>query len=308
MSSRVLVIGAGMAGLSAAKALLAAGDQPIVVDKSRGVGGRLATRRTPFGAFNHGAPTVSAISDPFKSFLTDADTAQWNGFGEAEGVPTMSALAKPLMGRIPLHFEFGVANLEVSGNFVKVTFSDGTTDGFDQAVLALPVPQAIQILSAEGVLASWAHALLDVKMAPCWAGLLAFDSSLPVLSLPTGVHLQKNGTVQSGTPSERWVFHADTNWSQENLERDKGEILADLSQLFFEMMQIDWREPVFSQAHKWRYARVRSSLNLPFLQSPDGRISVVGDAFAGSGGLYRDAEAAFHSGQSVAQVPARIFN
>lgn len=297
-----------MAGLSAANALQAAGDQPVIVDKSRGVGGRLATRRTQFGSFNHGAPTVSAYTDDFKSFLTDADTAQWNGFGEAEGVPTMSALAKPLMGEIKLHFQVGVTHLEVSGTSVEVTFSDGETDKFDRAVMAVPAPQAIQILSVEGVLASWADALHDVTMAPCWAGLFAFNEPLPVLSLPSGVHLQKNGVIQSGTPSERWVFHADAAWSQKNLERDKSEILSDLSTLFFDRMQMDRRDPVFSQAHRWRYARVSKSLDLPFLQSPDGRISVVGDAFAGSEGGYRDAEAAFHSGQSVARTPAHIYN
>lgn len=297
-----------MAGLSAANALEASGARPVVVDKSRGVGGRLATRRSELGSFNHGAPSICAYTDAFKSFLTDADTAQWNGFGEAEGVPTMSALAKPLMGQTPIHFQLGVTHLEASGSSVHAIFSDGKRDVFDRAIIAVPAPQAIQILSAEGVLADWAQALHDVKMAPCWAGLFAFDAPLPVLSAPRGVHLQQNGAAQSAPSSERWVFHADAEWSRENLEREKDEILQEFSILFFEKLQMDPHEPVFAQAHRWRYARVTQSLELPFIQSPDGRISVVGDAFSGPEGIWRDAEAAFHSGRSVARMPANILN
>ena len=41
---RVVVVGAGVAGLTAARSLAAFSDV-VVVDKGRGVGGRLATRR-----------------------------------------------------------------------------------------------------------------------------------------------------------------------------------------------------------------------------------------------------------------------
>lgn len=297
-----------MAGLSAASALASVGAKPVLVDKSRGVGGRLATRRTEFGSFNHGAPTVAAYTDEFKSFLTGADTAQWNGFGEAEGVPTMSALAKPLMGQIPIHFELGVTHLEASGSVVRTTFSDGTSEVFDRAIVTVPAPQAIQILSAEGVLANWALPLHEVKMGPCWAGLFAFDKPLPVLSIPPGVHLQKNMAAQSTGSSERWVFHADGEWSQDNLEREKTEIVGDLTSSFFQKLQMDPYTPVFAQAHRWRYARMVQSLDLPFIKSPDGRICVVGDAFAGPKGAWRDAEAAFNSGQSVARMPVKLLN
>lgn len=307
MSSRVLVIGAGIAGLSAANALETTGSSPVIVDKSRGVGGRLATRRSEFGFFNHGAPTVSAHTSGFKAFLTEADTAQWNGFGEAEGDPTMSALAKPLMGQIPLHLQLAVTHLESLSSGVKASFSDGESEEYERAIVAVPAPQAIQILSAEGVLASWAHALNDIKMDPCWTGLFAFKQPLPVLSIPRGVHLQNSSSLKTDQQMERWVFHSDAEWSREHLEKGKEEILQEITTLFFNGLQIDRREPEFAQAHRWRYARVAQSLKLPFLQSPNGRISVIGDAFSGPDGSWQDAEAAFHSGQSVARMPVDSF-
>ncbi len=51
----VAVVGAGMAGLSAARALAEAGRQVVVVDKGRGFGGRMATRRLGTAVFYNGA-------------------------------------------------------------------------------------------------------------------------------------------------------------------------------------------------------------------------------------------------------------
>lgn len=308
MSSRVLVIGAGMAGLSAANALQLSGFNPVIVDKSRGVGGRLATRRSEFGSFNHGASTVSAHTPAFKAFLTETDTAQWNVLGEAEGVPSMSALAKPLMGEIHLHLQLGVARLEASGDGVKALFTNGDNEFFDRAVVAIPAPQAIEILCVEGVLDSWASPLLDVETAPCWAGLFAFENPLPILSVPTGIQLQNDDLALGKDTNERWVFHADAQWSKDHLELDKTGVLPLLLDRFFETLQIDPLKPIFAQAHRWRYARVAKALELPFLQSPDGRISVVGDAFSGPDGRLRDAEAAFESGRALALAPAGILN
>ena len=45
MQTAITIIGAGMAGLACARRLARAGHTPLVLDKSRGIGGRLATRQ-----------------------------------------------------------------------------------------------------------------------------------------------------------------------------------------------------------------------------------------------------------------------
>ena len=52
----VAVVGAGLAGVACARGLQAAGVEVTVFDKSRGVGGRLATRRTTVTLPGHAAP------------------------------------------------------------------------------------------------------------------------------------------------------------------------------------------------------------------------------------------------------------
>ena len=74
----VLIIGAGIAGLTAGNALQQAGLSVQLVDKGRGVGGRLSTRRFANGAwFDHGAQYFTANTPAFETVLKD-----W----EAEGV------------------------------------------------------------------------------------------------------------------------------------------------------------------------------------------------------------------------------
>ena len=65
---RVAIIGAGLAGATTARTLVDAGADVVVFDKSRGVGGRMATRRAPHDAavtFDHGAQYFTARDPRF---------------------------------------------------------------------------------------------------------------------------------------------------------------------------------------------------------------------------------------------------
>ncbi|NNC75867.1 MAG: FAD-dependent oxidoreductase, partial [Acidimicrobiia bacterium] len=61
----VVVIGAGMSGLTAARHLAEAGLRAVVLDKGRAVGGRMATRRIDKATFDHGAQHISVRTEPF---------------------------------------------------------------------------------------------------------------------------------------------------------------------------------------------------------------------------------------------------
>ncbi|MFW5812000.1 MAG: FAD-dependent oxidoreductase, partial [Alkalispirochaetaceae bacterium] len=65
----IVIIGAGIAGLAAARELTRLGRSVRLLDKGRGVGGRMATRRFAGGRFDTGAQFFSARSRPFRSLL-----------------------------------------------------------------------------------------------------------------------------------------------------------------------------------------------------------------------------------------------
>lgn len=71
------MIGAGIAGLTCARQLKAKGFRPMVFEKSRGLGGRLSTRRLEDGvSFDHGAQYLTARSAAFQNFLRQAAEAE----------------------------------------------------------------------------------------------------------------------------------------------------------------------------------------------------------------------------------------
>ena len=130
---RVLIIGAGIAGLSAARRLREAGvaaDEIKVVDKGRGVGGRMASRRleTPAGTarFDHGAQFFTTRSNAFSQAVVAAVEAgavvEWTrGFGsEADGHPRwrgrdgMTSLCKWLASDAGLQPELGCRILDLA--------------------------------------------------------------------------------------------------------------------------------------------------------------------------------------------------
>ena len=98
---RVAVVGAGMAGASCARMLADAGCAVQVVDKSRGPGGRLASRRLQWldaqgqrrvVQLDHGAPAFMASGADFRQFLATAlppgSLAAWS--------PTLAPGSRPL--------------------------------------------------------------------------------------------------------------------------------------------------------------------------------------------------------------------
>lgn len=65
----IAIIGAGMAGLTAARTLVQAGHKVTVFEKSKGVGGRMSTRRTEFGSFDHGAQYFTVRDARFRTMM-----------------------------------------------------------------------------------------------------------------------------------------------------------------------------------------------------------------------------------------------
>ena len=63
------IIGAGMAGIACARTLMQAGHRVTVFEKSRGTSGRMSTRATSFGNFDHGAQYFTVRDDRFAQAL-----------------------------------------------------------------------------------------------------------------------------------------------------------------------------------------------------------------------------------------------
>ena len=90
----ILIIGAGMAGLSCAEHLTRAGRTVALIDKGRGPGGRMAARRVDIEGetvrFDHGAQYFTARDAAFH-----AAVAEWETAGAAARWPLTGRWATP---------------------------------------------------------------------------------------------------------------------------------------------------------------------------------------------------------------------
>lgn len=219
---QIAVIGAGMAGIACARTLVQAGHNVSVFDKSRSAGGRMSTRSTSFGTFDHGAQYFT-VRDP--RFALALETAKgvckpWSAnsvrvldtFGRVAlaalpsrdphwvPVPGMNALvkhwAKPLAEDGRLELETQVTRIERDPMNKKqwqlrTTGMPGAADaqhvfsGFDAVVLAMPNPQTVDLLQNSAQGARLVRDIHPVQVAPCWTLMLAFPQAMQ----PTMAHL-----------------------------------------------------------------------------------------------------------------------
>jgi predicted NAD/FAD-dependent oxidoreductase len=279
MSGRVAVVGAGMAGLTAARALADAGQAVTVFDKGRGLGGRLATRRTDWGPVDHGAPGVPAD-------LVDLPGAQaWPGgpiCAQVVGVPGMSSLLINLSDQVDVLREIVVGALAPDGPGWALSDPDsGPLGSFDFVIVAIPAPQAAALLA--GYLPDMGHAVAQARMDPLWTLILVLpegagppqDAPLP-LAAPLSLSIPQSAKPGATGPGGRWAVHADPDWSAKHVDLPKDEAAARMLAALRAQTGTTV-QPLLAAGHRWRYARVSRPLGQPFAASPCGRVLAGGD-------------------------------
>jgi predicted NAD/FAD-dependent oxidoreductase len=296
MTERVAVVGAGLAGLVAAERIAAGGAAVTVFDKSRGLGGRLATRRTPHGTFDHGAPVVHCDPGLVAPLAARASCLGWGDHGHV-GLPGMSGLVRPLAEGLDIRTEAEVAGMEAGSSGVVLRFRSGAEEGpFARVILAIPAPQALRIA---GGLAG-AEALESVVMAPVWTLMAAFGErpDLPDLLRPGGrIDLVVRDAAKPGRTGETWVAHAAHGWTRERLELPAESVLPMLLAELDDIAEGRLPRPVHVAAHRWRFALTERALGRPFARLAGGAVLAGGDWALGSRG-----EHAVLSGRAMAQA------
>ena len=208
----IAIVGAGMAGIACARTLVQAGHGVTVFDKSSHVGGRMATRSSPFGTFDHGAqyfavrdarldlalqtaPHVCKAWSANSVRLLDAQgrmAAPGLPPGEPHWVPTpgmrtlLDRWAKPLADNGQLELGCRVTRIERDALHgaqwqLRTEGDDGASHvfgGFDTVLLALPAAQAQALLQGVPAGAALARHCAAVDMQPCWTLMVAYPQAV----------------------------------------------------------------------------------------------------------------------------------
>jgi renalase len=326
----IAIIGAGVAGLTCARQLQDLGHRVTVYEKNEGVGGRMSTRQTELGGFDHGAQYFTASSGEFKTAVAGWRKAGWvlpwdgklvkldHGKVQAAGrtadkqrmvgVPGMAALAEQLAQGLDVRNGQRVSRLEQYGKQWLLALQcdsvpiEATAGAFDVVVTAMPADQSLALLRPVSQIADL---VAQVHMAPCWSMMLGFQDSLGLRFDGAWVHNSRLGWIARDAskplrrPGEHWVAHATPAWSEEHLDDDPERVKEKLLKAFHEATGSQV-QPVYADVHRWRYAQAVSTAAGDCLWDGGAGIGACGDWFAagldGSGRV----ENAFLSARAVA--------
>jgi len=308
----VAVIGSGMAGLTAARILEAAGAIVTVFDKSKGTGGRLSSRSFEGGWIDHGAPYFSSEQPGFSEFLRDhlpAENLQpWQPhvmgtLGADEqlhsiGVPRNSAITRGLLGDLRFQPSTRIARLAASAEGWQL-FNDGESllGCWPQVVIAVPAPQALALLRDQPPLA---EAISTVTMEPCWVTAVRSKTSLTgqadvsVYQDSVVRRIVHNSAKPGRLNTNVYLVQATKSWSLSHLEETAENVGNQLQKRFDQLVSSEGTSEILF-SHRWRYAFTESALGRPCLWDAELSLGVCGDWCLG-----RRVEDAWQSGADLA--------
>ncbi len=307
---KIAIIGAGLSGLTCADFLAAAGHQVQLIDKSRGPGGRMSTRRAQSSMgelhFDHGAQYFTARDPGFqaivKQWQNDGLAARWPAAGDDAlvGVPSMNSPIKAMASRHDISWSMRIDRLENHKNQWRLFEENSALKPlFDAIVLAIPAEQAATLL--ETCNTSFSEIARQTKSDPCWTVMLAFPEPLSTNKKTIRDHsvigwAAKNSDKPMRGDLESWVIQATPIWSNDHLEESQEQIIKALTTEFAAELGISLPEPLHAAAHRWRYARSGSAGSIALYDAETG-LGVCGDWLLGP-----RVECAWLSGTALAQL------
>lgn len=317
--ARIAIIGAGMAGLSALSVLANAGHQVEVFEKSRGSGGRMASKRGQSASWDMGAQFLTATGSAFNNELQNWQQQGWiepwmitpwviDEQGQQPSpderqryvaTPRMTALCRQLANQATaLHTETRVISLQRQSGLWTLTADNGQShEGFDAVIVSTPPAQALPLVSRSS---SLRNACEQSTMLPCWTLLLAFEQASTIAFdaafVKTGpiAWLARNNSKPGRDPQETWVIQANHAWSQSCIDHSRSWVEQQLLQAFWKNTGINPKKPVDSWLHRWLYAVPDTTADARTMLDGEQMLALCGDWLHSS-----NLEGAWLSGQQA---------
>jgi renalase len=300
------VIGAGIAGLMAATRLQEHGREVTVFDKSKGVGGRMATRRVGDAVLDHGAQFFTARDEDFRArvdrWVEDGAATLWSReFLSARGTlpprPSdyfrgtegMTSVPRRLARTLDVRLDQRVLAAYADAGAVVLETRTGERHRVDAAILTAPVPQSLDVVDGGGfpLPPALRRRLEAVEYDPCFAVLAILGGPT---TLPDPGALRLDGDPLSWIADNRRkgispdihavTIHAGPAFSRSHLRAEREDIaraMLDAARPWLGDAPVDE-----VQVHRWLYSA-------PVRPEPDRCLGIdapaplvfAGDAFGG---------------------------
>lgn len=297
----VLVVGAGIAGLLCAHRLQERGLRVVVLDKARGVGGRMSSRRIGGGRADHGAQFFTVQDDGFRPFVQSWLAAglirEWfrhsevdydpEGFPRYVGTEGMSTVPKYLARSLEVRCGERVEALEHKDAGWTVTTGTGVQYAAAELVLTAPLPQAAELLAAAGV--NWATGryaqLAEVRYQRALAGIIVLDGESQVPA-PGFVRFRDGRLTWIADNRQKGISPNVTTLTL-HTSNDFANAYWEASDSLRSALMVEAAQPFLGArvrevtVHRWGYTLPKNPWPEGSARMPELRLTLAGDAFGG---------------------------
>jgi predicted NAD/FAD-dependent oxidoreductase len=298
-----LIVGAGISGLTAAQTLSQQGKRCLILEKSRGVGGRMATRRTADAVFDHGTQFFTARSQPFQQmasrWLQHGVAREWSrGFPDPEGslpeerhprycgVGGMTAVPKSLAVGLDVRRNTKIVAVRIEVGEWVLTSETGERFAGAHLLLTAPVPQSLSLLEgcAYPIPAEKLDALRSVRYDSCLAALLTLEGASGIPK-PGAVSFREGPIAWIADNHQKGIsplatavtVHASPELSLDLWSAPEEVALREIRAASDRWLGSAIREAVL---HRWRYSKPAfSPFDAPLYLAGPPSLTFAGDAF-----------------------------
>lgn len=292
MHLQTVIVGAGISGLLVARMLHDFGARVTVLEKSRGFGGRLATKRVGDAVFDQGAQYFTVKDPRFAAWVErwerEGLVAPWPGAEPARyiGRPSMTAVPKALAEGLDVKREHKATALGCCGDHWCVDVEEHGCMRAERVILTAPVPQCLAMLEAGGfrVPEPLLSRLRAVSYDPCLALLVtvAGRTRLPATGVRRddgAIRWAADNQTKGVSPNVTAVtLHLSPEFSATHYGRTEAEVL--------ELVRAEAEELIGASIsgatmHRWKFSHARTTFPEPFVWWPEESLGFAGDAFGG---------------------------
>lgn len=306
----IAIIGAGLTGCIAAEELTKNGANVTIFEKSRGLGGRLSTKRRNWAWLDMGAQYFTARSETFirqtSEWIEDGVAKQWdahflkydnNGLSDSPddnkryvGTPKMNALLDHLRdSQINITTGCKIQHISCSNKVYYLDTENERVGPFNVVITTTPYDQAISLLGPDVTISDKNKAFL---MEPTWAVGLQFAKTLINSFVNIGGIFVKKGNLSwighnSNKPTrashetgDTWILHFNPAWSAQHIEQTEDWITKEGIKSLQKIVDSPLPDTINQITHRWRFAR-NKEIPLPktngYLQADNKAIYLAGD-------------------------------
>jgi renalase len=304
-NKKIAIIGAGISGITIAKKL-ADYNEVTIFDKSRGIGGRMATKRWQNYHFDHGAQFFTAKSKEFKALCQQAKNdgiiEEWNcNFAEitADKItrkwqfnqqkphfvakPQMNNLCKYLAQDLNILLKKQIQEIDFSSQKWSLkTTENEIFNNFDYLIIAIPSHQAINLIPKNF---KYFDIISNIKMSGCFTLMLGFKEKIKT---EFEAALVKNSiiswiSINSSKPQRPKEFtliaNSSNKWADQNIEQDLETVKKELIINLGKIIALDVEKISYQNIHRWRYANAPLIKGEKSLFDNSLKIGICGDWF-----------------------------